>query len=532
MTAANTDIDVVQLMSAIRESALKKYPDLDNHTSYEQIPSGLLRHIEQLRERDQEKRREQQEPELEPINERDRLTLAPEFRRHANDKYHINDLLKYHDRDFVRNAYRVLLNREPDEAGFLYNLELLQSGAFNKIDILASLRYSDEGKANDVSIQGLRFPSTIRTLERIPIVGYLLQLGLAFVRLPLMIRSQREFQGYIVAQQLALADYVNDVNNNRRISTQNFHQHRSTVTNKLQALEGHLQALDGTMNDTVVPRITTSEERLKNAEAKLLQLNDRLANASEMLSHAREQISTLSSEVQTGNRNLVAVEPGSIDEVREWDSLYAAFEDQFRGSAEDVEQRLRYYLPFLQELTPDSKILDLGSGRGDWLRLLRKEGFKPAGVEINEVFAAETRKQGFEIVHGDMMVHLGRQPDNSLDLITVFHLIEHLNSEKLFLLLDEIQRTLKPGGRVFMETPSPENIVVAACNFYADPTHQKPVNPHTLVFILKQKGFIDLGLQFLHPVEGSPFKECEGAEQLNMWFYGPRDFAVTARKAQ
>jgi hypothetical protein len=40
-----------------------------------------------------------------------------------------------------------------------------------------------------------------------------------------------------------------------------------------------------------------------------------------------------------------------------------------------------------------------------------------------------------------------------------------------------------------------------------------------------------LGLQFLHAVDGSPFKEIEGSEQLNMWFYGPRDFAVTARKA-
>ena len=229
---------------------------------------------------------------------------------------------------------------------------------------------------------------------------------------------------------------------------------------------------------------------------------------------------------------ILAVESRTLDELREWDNLYAAFEDQFRGSAEEVEERLRFYLPFLKELNPDSKILDLGSGRGDWLKLLSKEGFKPCGVEINEVFAEDSRKQGFEVVHGDMMVHLGRQPDNSLDLVTVFHLIEHLNSEKLFRLLDEIKRTLKPGGRVFMETPSPENIVVAACNFYADPTHHKPVNPHTLMFVLKQKGFIDLGLQFLHPVDGSPFKECEGAEQLNMWFYGPRDFAVTARKAQ
>ena len=510
MNGASTEIDVAQLLSAIRDSALKKHPDLDSHTRHEQIPSGLLAHIQRIKDH---------EDALEQFHERDQLSLSPEFKRHPNDIYHVNDLLKYHDRDFVTNAYRAILNRDPDEAGFNYNLNLLRSGAFNKIDILASLRYSDEGKFHGVSISGLRLPSTIRALERVPVFGYLLQLALAFVRLPLMVRSQREFQGYIVAQQLAIADYVNDVNHNRRVIGNEFHRHRYTVNNQLQMLE------------TLAARFATEEEKSKHAEAKLLQLNDRVASMSETLSRTREQIRNLSNGVQSGDRS-PGVESSTSDELREWDSLYAAFEDQFRGSAEEVEERLRFYLPFLKEFTPDSKILDLGSGRGDWLKLLSKEGFKPGGVEVNEVFAEDSRKQGLDVVHGDMMVHLGRQPDNSLDLITVFHLIEHLSSEKLFRLLDEIQRILKPGGRVFMETPSSENLVVAACNFYADPTHHKPVNPHTLVFVLRQKGFIDLGLQFLHPVDGSPFKECEGAEQLNMWFYGPRDVAVTARKAQ
>jgi O-antigen chain-terminating methyltransferase len=132
-----------------------------------------------------------------------------------------------------------------------------------------------------------------------------------------------------------------------------------------------------------------------------------------------------------------------------------------------------------------------------------------------------------------MMVYLAHQADESFDLITAFHLIEHLNPDKMIRLLEEIKRTLKPGGRLFIETPSPENLVVAACNFYADPTHHKPVNPHTLMFILRTMGFTDLGLQFLHSVEGSPFTgESKGSEQMHMWFYGPRDYSVNARKAQ
>ena len=498
MNAASSELDVDQLMSAIRDAASKKHPNLDVDTNHKAIPDVLLPHFQLKRQRDP-------------------LTLSPEFMFHGNETYHVNDLLKYHDRDFVRYAYRAILKREPDEAGFRHNLELLQSGAFNKIDILASLRYSDEGEANGVTIDGLRLPATIRTLERIPVFGYLLQLLLALVRLPSMIRSQRQFQGYVVAQQFAIADHVNESQRTDEVDRANLiHQ---------------------AVNERVIPLIVSEQERLGDAEKLLLHVEARVANLSQTLSRTRQQVSGLASDIRTAALNLSVDDASAFgnettDELHEWDDLYAAFEEQFRGSPEEVEERLKYYLPFLQELSADSKILDLGSGRGDWLHLLRKEGFKPHAIEVNEVFAERSREEGFDVTHGDVMVYLGEQRDDSLDLITAFHLIEHMNADKLFRLLDEIKRTLKPGGRVFIETPSPENLVVAACNFYADPTHHKPVNPHTLMFVLRQKGFVELGLQFLHPIDDSPFRECEGSEQLNMWFYGPRDFSVIARKAR
>jgi len=516
MNAASSELDVDQLMSAIREAALSKHPTLDDGTNHEPIPDVLRQHFQF---------RKQREP----------LSLSPEFMFHGNEIYHVNDLLKYHDRDFVRNAYRAILKREPDEAGFLHNLGLLQSGAFNKIDILASLRYSDEGNANGVTVNGLRLPATIRTLERIPVLGYLLQLLLAFVRLPSMIRSQRQFQGYVVAQQLAIADYVNTINdyvNERQLADQKDLQERAERAN----LINQVQALEAAVNERITPLIHSEQQRLGDAERLLLHVEDRVKTLSQTLVRTRQQVSGLASDVRTAERNLSADgarvrENQTSDDLSEWDALYAAFEEEFRGSPEEVEERLKYYLPFVQELNSDSRILDLGSGRGDWLKLLRKEGFKPHAVEVNEVFADRSRNEGFDVTHGDVMVYLGQQPDDSLDLVTVFHLIEHMNSDKFIRLLDEIKRTLKPGGRVFIETPSPENLVVAACNFYADPTHHKPVNPHTLMFILREKGFVELGLQFLHPIDDGPFRECEGSEQLNLWFYGPRDYSVIARKA-
>ena len=75
--------------------------------------------------------------------------------------------------------------------------------------------------------------------------------------------------------------------------------------------------------------------------------------------------------------------------------------------------------------------------------------------------------------------------DNSVDAITCMHLVEHLNTlENLF---SEAYRVLKPGGRIYVETPRPKTISMdskggASCwmhtvNFYDDPTHTRIVSP-------------------------------------------------------
>jgi SAM-dependent methyltransferase len=506
-----SELDVDQLMTTIREAATRRHPNLAAYNSDGRV--SLL--------------------EVKQTPHRPRLNLSTEFAIRNDNTYHVSDFTKYHDRDFVTNAYRAILKREPDEAGFLHNLTLLRSGVYNKIDILSSLRYSDEGKLNNVTVNGLRFPATIRTLERIPVAGYLLQMLIALARLPAMIRNQREFQGYLVAQQLAIADHVNDT---QRAVTSELDRHSASVA----ALPDQLHALESRVNERMISQLLAEQEKLQQAEIELLLLSDRLTNVSQRLSQTSQElgahrtvVDSLKNDVSTLARNLATEENRTIDELGEWDQFYASFEEQFRGSAEEVEERLRFYLPFLKDLKPESVILDVGSGRGDWLALLRKQGFNPRGIEVNEVLAEHSRQQGLDVVSAEMMVYLGQQPDNSVDLVTVFHLIEHFNIGKLIRLLDEVKRALKPGGLLILETPSPENLVVAACNFYADPTHYKPIYPQTLIFLLDRKGFGNLNLHYLHPVENSPFTgKFEGSQQLDLWFFGPRDFAVIARKAQ
>ena len=77
--------------------------------------------------------------------------------------------------------------------------------------------------------------------------------------------------------------------------------------------------------------------------------------------------------------------------------------------------------------------------------------------------------------------------DASIDAITCLHLVEHLHD--LTLLMAEAARLLKPGGRIYFETPHPKSLVLSTprgmpgqfpMNFYDDATHVKIVTTGAL----------------------------------------------------
>lgn len=107
------------------------------------------------------------------------LKLQPDFQPRSNNRYHIGDLLRYHDRVFVDSAYRAILKRPADATESARDLKRLRSGEFNKIDLLAALRYSNEGKAKGVEVDGLIVPAMVRRLGELPLIGYFIQWAIA-----------------------------------------------------------------------------------------------------------------------------------------------------------------------------------------------------------------------------------------------------------------------------------------------------------------------------------------------------------------
>jgi SAM-dependent methyltransferase len=172
--------------------------------------------------------------------------------------------------------------------------------------------------------------------------------------------------------------------------------------------------------------------------------------------------------------------------------FYFAFEERYRGSRELIKNRLSVYLPFvlpLREAYDDLSAIDLGCGRGEWLELMKENGFSAWGVDISDYMISICRERGLKVEKKDALQALQELDDNSQVIVTAFHLIEHLPIREVQSIVKEALRVLKPAGILILETPNPENIIVASVNFYRDPTHVKPIPPQLLSFMVEYYGF-------------------------------------------
>ncbi|GAA3559975.1 hypothetical protein GCM10022197_14320 [Microlunatus spumicola] len=250
-----------------------------------------------------------------------------------------------------------------------------------------------------------------------------------------------------------------------------------------------------------------------------------------------DRVRELEAEVGTLRAEAAAREGGREDDTGpRFAAVYAQFADRFRGSRAEVTAKLRPYLVdvglVLRAEEPGPRVLDVGCGRAEWLTLLRDEGIAARGVDANADFVAAGREGGLDVVQADAVAYLAGLEEGSLDLVTAFHLVEHLGTETLLALFEAARHALRPGGRLLLETPDPTNLTMGACNFYLDPTHRSPMPPALTSFLVGASGFSDVEVRKLHP-DDSPLDPEAGpptpVEALVVRaLRGPRDYAVLA----
>jgi SAM-dependent methyltransferase len=187
---------------------------------------------------------------------------------------------------------------------------------------------------------------------------------------------------------------------------------------------------------------------------------------------------------------------------------YFELERRYRGTEEEIAERLSRYLPYLEGRGP---VLDLGCGRGEALAILAARGVPASGVDGSARMVALCRERGLDAAPGDLFERLAAVPEASLGGVVSFHVIEHLPAPSLDRLVRLAYRALLPGGVLILETPNPLSVVVAARNFWLDPTHRRPVHPESLHLLYELAGF--------DPIERldlRPFPDVERLPEIDL----------------
>ncbi len=429
-------------------------------------------------------------------------------------------LLRLNGDLFVRNSFLWILGRYPDSGEARTNLELLNAGT-PKAGILKGLITSEEGKARNVSVEGLGnalFKARVKNLiKKTPILG----------------KVGRKVN-YLLNGRFI------DLNNEMRLENA-----------QLQAQVAHLQKqldelhtdIDGQveLTDRLAENIRNNNGRLDKNELLYSQLEKKeellMIETSKLKSSVKGlSARTVSAGVPAGGvpaeRPLPQAEENSYYAIDYFD-----FENRFRGSRENIKKAQTVYLPYFQGKT---HVLDLGCGRGEFTELLVENGIGVTGVDMFEPYVEYMKHRNLPAVLDDAIRYLRTQ--ESTDGIFLGQVVEHLTINQIIELCEVAYEKLEEGCCLIMETPNPMTLAVFTHAFYMDPSHKNPVHPFTLQYICEKAGFSEASILFTessrYPVsipelkgDDPDFAEFNKAmKQLSEDMYGSQDYAVIARK--
>jgi len=264
-----------------------------------------------------------------------------------------------------------------------------------------------------------------------------------------------------------------------------------------------------------------------------------LQQAAQTLKHEVTRLTTGGMQVATTSATGAAVPaPDTLDSHK-----YVGFEDRFRGDPEEIRRRVSEYLPLFAGARD---VLDIGCGRGEFLRLLRDQGVTARGIDINAAMVDVCRGHGLDATRADALTYLRAQPDGSLGGVFAAQVVEHLEPRYLLALLDTAFDKLRPGSPIVLETINPACWFAFFESYIRDITHVRPIHPDTLQYLLVASGFQRVEIKYsapypdsdkLQPVPPTPSLGESintlnaNVERLNNLLFTWLDYAAIGRRA-
>ena len=146
---------------------------------------------------------------------------------------------------------------------------------------------------------------------------------------------------------------------------------------------------------------------------------------------------------------------------------------------------------FIKKIIPKKgRVLEIGSGHGFFLDIMKRNGFDIIGYDISK----EKRKYSKKVtdvpvydININEKIHVG----NKFDIVVLFHTLEHITEP--ITLLKNIKKLLKPKGKILIEVPNSDDFHLKLNKFYKEfyweRAHIHYFNPKILKNVIHKSGF-------------------------------------------
>ena len=169
-------------------------------------------------------------------------------------------------------------------------------------------------------------------------------------------------------------------------------------------------------------------------------------------------------------------------------------------SIDEIYEKFKYQnesrIKYLQEFGIEKswKILDMASGYGFFMQMMKTEGYEVEGVEISKDRLGVCRNRMADAKVYTINLLAEEVPEKlyeSYDLVTMFHLLEHITNPVLF--LKRLKDFMKPDGYLILELPNVDNLMMKASlefnDFFYFRDHVAYYTPQLLQTVLEKAGY-------------------------------------------
>jgi cyclopropane fatty-acyl-phospholipid synthase-like methyltransferase len=146
-----------------------------------------------------------------------------------------------------------------------------------------------------------------------------------------------------------------------------------------------------------------------------------------------------------------------------------------------------------------SRIIEIASGPGIFLRYLKEKGFSNfTGIEMAENYVKLCLEQNLDVVSCDAFDWLKSQPPSSVNIVVAIDFIEHLDKQGFLDFLDLVRHVLTPDGLFIARGPCGDSPFFGL-NYYNDITHQTVFTSVALTALMTICGFNTIQIQDEYP---------------------------------